>query len=130
MGVGDRITAGRTEGEYFAMLRNRVIECVCREITSANDVTFHGVDMIRRCAGGFLDEGGANQYQFSGEHDYYQHALERVYRPLRDMGLIVEYENNNYGIPAKSRLREICRRELSGKEYIIWDDFLRIARTG
>jgi hypothetical protein len=102
MGAGDRITTGRTEEEYFKTLRDRVIECVCREIKSANEVTFHGVDMIRRCVGGFLDKGGADQYQFSGEHEYYKHVLERVYRPLLDMGLMAEYENNNYVIPVNS----------------------------
>jgi len=48
MSVRDRITTGRTEEEYFKILRDRVIECVCREIKSANEVTFHGVDMIRK----------------------------------------------------------------------------------
>jgi hypothetical protein len=48
--------------------------------------------MIRHCVRGFLDKGGADQYQFSGEHKYYKHVLERVYRPLLDMGLMAEYE--------------------------------------
>jgi hypothetical protein len=130
MGVGDRITTGRTDEEYFKILRNRTIECVCREIKSADEVTFHGVDMVRRCAKGFLDEGGADQYQFSGEHEYYKHVLERVYKPLLDMGLMAEYENHNYVIPVNSRLREICREEYFAKGHIEWDDFLRIARTG
>ena len=126
MGVGDRITTGRTEEEYFKILRDRVIECVCREIKSADEVTFHGVDMIRRCVGGFLDKGEADQYQFSGENEYYKHVLERVYRPLIDMGLVVEYENNNYVIPVDSRLREICRRVYFAKGHIEWDDFLKL----
>jgi hypothetical protein len=128
MGVEDRITTKRTDEEYFEILRDRIIECICREIKSTKEVIFHGVDMVRRCAGGYLDEGGANQYEFSGEHEYYQHVLQRIYKPLLDMRLIVEYENNNYGIPENSRLREICRREFSGKSYIKWDDFLRTAR--
>jgi hypothetical protein len=49
--------------------------------------------MIERCARDFFDWMGANQYQFSGEHDYYRHILERVYRPLVDRKLIEEYEN-------------------------------------
>jgi hypothetical protein len=55
--------------------------------------------MIERCARGFFDWMAANQYQFSGEHDYYAHILERVYRPLIDRKLIEEFENNNYKIP-------------------------------
>jgi tetratricopeptide (TPR) repeat protein len=120
MGVEDRINIGRTEEEYFKTLRDRVIECVCREIKSAEEVTFHGVDMIKRCARGFLDEGGADQYQFSGEHEYYKHVLERVYRPLIELGLMSEYENNNFVIPVDSRLREICR-EYIVKGHIEWD---------
>jgi hypothetical protein len=59
--------------------------------------TFHGVDMVRDCAGGFLDEQGVNQFQFSGEHEYYKQVLE--YRPLVDLKLMVENENNNFTIP-------------------------------
>jgi hypothetical protein len=75
-------------------------------------VHFHEVDMIRECARSFLDERGVDQYQFSGSHEYYQHVLERIYRPLVERGLIQEMENNNYNVPEGSRLREICRREL------------------
>jgi hypothetical protein len=125
MGVEDRITTGRTEEEYYAILRDRIIECVCHEVTADNNLEFfHGVDMVRRCVGGFLNKEAADQYEFSGEHEYYKHALERIYRPLIDLGLLSESENNNYW----PRLREICRKELSNKSYIIWDDFLRTAR--
>jgi hypothetical protein len=69
--------------------------------------TFHGVDMIKSCAQSFLDERGIVQYEFSGEHDYYNDVLERIYRPLAESGLIQEYENNNFVIPADSRLHLI-----------------------
>jgi hypothetical protein len=45
-----------------------------------------------------------------------------VYRPLVDRKLIEEYENNNYKIPERSRLRDICRNELRDKRYIEWDN--------
>jgi hypothetical protein len=112
----------KTEEEYFEILRNRIIECICRELLSSNLTTFHGVDMIKRCAKAFLDERGVDQYEFSGEHEYYRHVLERIYRPLAERGLINEYENYNFKIPEGSRLRDICRKELAGREYIIWDE--------
>jgi hypothetical protein len=111
----------RTEGEDFEVLRNRIIECICHKLLSNNLTTFHGVDMIKDCAKAFLDERGVDQYQFSGEHEFYRHVLERIYRPLAEIGLIEECENNNYRIPDGSRLRDICRRELQGREYIVWD---------
>jgi hypothetical protein len=111
----------RTEEEYLAILRDRIIECICRELLYNNLTTFHGIDMIKRCAKAFLDERGVNQYEFSGEHEYYKDVLKTIYRPLVSRGLIHEYENNNFRIPAESKLHSICRRELTGKEYIIWD---------
>ena len=97
--------------------------CICRDL-SKGLTTFHGVDMVKRCAKGFLDEQGVDQYQFSGEHEYYKHVLERIYRPLVDFGLLVEYENNNFGVH-NNRLHDICRKELDGKGCIKWDGFLR-----
>jgi hypothetical protein len=85
--------------------------------------TFHGVDMIRECARAFLDKAKADKYQFTGEDEDYELALERFYRPLVRHRFIVENENNNFTIPADSRLHEICSNELSGKEYINWKDF-------
>lgn len=123
-----KVNPGKTEEEYFEILRDRIIECICNELLSKNITTFHGVDMVRHCAQGFLNEMGANQYEFSGEHEYYRHVLERIYRPLVDLGLIDEYENNNYGIPEKSRLRNICKEELGPKSYIKWQEFLQKAR--
>jgi hypothetical protein len=50
-------------------------------------------------------------------------VLEIIYRPLVKHGLLAEMENNNYKIPKESRLRDICRKEIDGKAYIIWEDF-------
>lgn len=111
----------RSEEEDFRMLRNRIIECICREVLNNNLTSFHGVEMIERCARGFLYQKGVDQYQFSGEHEYYKYVLERIYKPLVELGLIHEYENNNFVIPEGSRLRDICRRELSRKQSIEWD---------
>jgi hypothetical protein len=97
--------------------------CNRRELNVNNIRTFHGVDMIKNCARGFLDERGIAQYEFSGEHDYYKDVLHRIYRPLAESGLIQENENNNFTIPADSRLHDICRTEINGKAYIIWKDF-------
>jgi hypothetical protein len=110
--------------EDFRILRNRIIECICREVLYNKLTTFHGVDMIERCARSFLDQKGVDQYQFSGEHEYYKHILERTYRPLVERRFIQEYENNNFKIPAESRLHDICRRELSNKQYIQWDEII------
>ena len=125
----DRINVARTEEEDLEILRDRIIECICQGLLSKNLTTFHGVEMVKRCARGFLDERGIDQYQFSGEHEYYNHILERVYRPLVDQGVINEYENNNYKISSSSRLHEICRIELSQKSYIKWNDFWRSAKV-
>jgi hypothetical protein len=54
----------------FKTLRDRVVASICRELNVNNIRTFHGVDMIKNCARGFLDERGIAQYEFSGEHDY------------------------------------------------------------
>jgi hypothetical protein len=122
------VNIGRTQEEDLAILRDRIIECICREILTNNMKWFHGVDMIKKCVHGFLDEKATDEYQFSGEHPYYKHALERIYRPLIDLGLLSESENNNYWIN-EDRFPDICRRELRSKEYIKWDDFLRIAKN-
>lgn len=105
------------------MLDNRIIECICRKTVYNKMSTFHGIDMIRERARGFLDKTKADKYQFSGEDEDYKLVLERFYRPLVKHRLIVENENNNFTIPAGSRLHKICRKELSGKEYINWKDF-------
>jgi hypothetical protein len=43
------VNIGRTDEEYLAILGDRIIECICREILSKNMTWFHGVDMIRKC---------------------------------------------------------------------------------
>jgi hypothetical protein len=113
-----------TEEEYFlSMLNDGIIECICHKLVYNKMSTFHGVDMIRECVKGFFDKAGADQYQFSGEHPFYKLALQRFYKPLVEHGLIQENENNNFTIPPDSRLHEICRTELAGKEFINWKDF-------
>jgi hypothetical protein len=124
-----QVNAIRTEEEYFRILRDRIIECICQKILRNKMTTFHGVDMVRDCARGFLDEKGVDRFQFSGEHEYYKHVLERVFRPLVGLRLMAEYENNNFSVPDDSRLRDICRKELSNKSYIKWDDFLRTVQS-
>jgi hypothetical protein len=103
-------------------LRNRIIECICRKLLKDNLRSFHGVDMVKDCAKGFLDEKGVAQYEFSGEHEYYKDVLEKIYRPLVLRGLLKQYENNNFKVPEGSKLEGICRKELNhGREYIEWD---------
>jgi hypothetical protein len=117
------VSGTKTEEEYFEILRDRIIWCICHNLLSNNKRAFHGVDMIKDCAGAFLDERGVAQYEFSGEHEYYKYALENVYRPLVDRGLIKEYENNNYKIPEGSKLEKICRSHLAGgKGSMSWND--------
>jgi hypothetical protein len=107
-----------TEGD-LSMLDDRIIECICRKLDHTM-VTFHGVDMIGECAKGFLDKARADKFQFTGEDSIYKVALERFYRPLVKHGFILENENNNFTIPADSKLHDICKKELSGKD---WKDF-------
>jgi hypothetical protein len=121
-----KVSGLKTEEEYYEMLRDRIIECV---ILYNGIDTFHGVDMVRDCARGFLDVEGADQFQFSGEHKYYKHVLEEIYRPLVELGLIVENENNNFSIPDNSQLRDICRIELGQKKYIKWNDFQQTVQS-
>jgi hypothetical protein len=85
--------------------------------------TFHGIDMVKKCARGFFDQKGVDEYQFSGEHEFYKHVLERIYRPLAEAMLIEEYENNNFRIPPESKLCELCRKEIERKAYIQWNEF-------
>jgi hypothetical protein len=123
------MSKGEKETEYyFRILRNRIIECICRGASRDNMKTFHGVDMVERCARGFLDQQEADKYRYSGEDEYYKHVLQRVYKPLVKRGLLVENENNYYSIKG-SRLRNMCRDELQSKEYIIWEEFERRARN-
>jgi hypothetical protein len=121
--IGDTKNVDVDEEEDVRILRDRIIECLCDEVLTNNLKTFHGVDMVRLCAKAFLDKKGIDQYQFSGEHPYYKHILERVYSPLVEKGLIKEYGNNNFDVPSNSRLHEICKKELSGKSHIKWADF-------
>src|SRR5919202_3588977 len=88
----------RTEDDDFRILRNLIIYGICYEVTHRNLTKFNGVDMVKNWARGFLDKKGVDQYQFSGEHPYYRDVVEGVYRPLVDVGLIEEFENNNFVI--------------------------------
>lgn len=79
--------------------------------------------MIKECAKGFLDKLGVDQYEFSGEHPFYQQVHDQIYRPPVDAGLMVENENNTFTMPLDSRLRNICRKQLRDKVYIQWIEF-------
>ena len=113
----------KSEEEYFDMLRSRILECICDRTMSNGPQWFHSVDMIAECARGFFDKLGVDQYQFSGNYPFYQQVHDEIYRPLVDAGLMVENENNTFSIPPDSRLRNICRRQLTGKSYILWNEF-------
>ena len=114
----------RSEDEDFRTLRNLIIYGLCYDITQNNLKSFHGVDMVKKWAKGFLDNKGVDQYQFSGDHPYYMQVLENVYRPLVERRLVDEYENNTFKIPDDSRLHNICRNELRRGDvrYIEWNN--------
>lgn len=79
--------------------------------------------MIKECAKGFLDNFSVDEYQFSGEHPFYQRIHDEILRPLADAGFLKENENNNFTILRDSRIHKICDLELRDKEYIQWRDF-------
>jgi hypothetical protein len=116
------VSGQKTEEEYIDLLKSRILECVCSRIISNEPTSFHGVDMIKECARGFLDQLGVNEYQFSGEHPFYQRVHNEIYRLLVEADLMVEH-NNTFTIPLDSGLRNICRKQLRDKAYITWDDF-------
>lgn len=112
----------RSEEEYFQILRNRVMWCICNKLINSGR-TFHAVDLVRECAGGFYDKDAAAEYEFSGTQEEYTQLLQRIYRPLVEEGMLEENENNNYTIPEGSALERICRRELEGgKMFIEFDN--------
>ncbi|MPZ08237.1 MAG: hypothetical protein GEU26_17790 [Nitrososphaeraceae archaeon] len=117
------VSGQKSEEEYFDMLRSRILECICGRIISNEPTSFHSVDMIRECARGFLDQLGIDVYQFSEEHPFYQRVYDEVYRLLVEADLMVENENNTFTIPIDSGLRNICRKQLRDKSYVMWDDF-------
>lgn len=118
-----KVAGIRSEEEYFEILRDRIIWCICHNLLSNNIRTFHGADMIIECAKGFLDERRIAQYKLTGEHEYYTNVLEKIYKPLIDGEFIEEYENNNYRIPEGSKLENICRTQLSdGRSYMRWNE--------
>jgi hypothetical protein len=61
-----KVSGLKTEEEYFEILRDRILECICEKMFNGMS-TFHGVDIVRDRAGGFLDEQRVDQFQFSGE---------------------------------------------------------------
>lgn|SRR5687768_12811307 len=117
------VSGQKSEEEYFDMLRNRILECICDRIISNEPTSFHSVDMIKECARDLLDQLGVDVYQFSGEHPFYQRVHDEIYRLLVEADLIVENENNTFIIPLDSGLRNICRKQVRNKSYITWDDF-------
>jgi hypothetical protein len=104
--IGDRINVDGGEEEDVRLLEERITEGIRSELKPNEVLKFHGVEMVKRHARGFLDEEEIDVYQFSGEHEYYKHILEKVYRPMAEERLINEYENNNFEVPLNSRLRE------------------------
>ena len=114
---------GVSEEEYFDMFRSRILGCMCNRIISNEPTSFHSVDMIKECARGFLDQLGVDEYQFSGEHPFYRRVHDEIYRLLVEADLMVENENNTFTIPIDSGLRNICRKQLKDKSYVMWDDF-------
>jgi hypothetical protein len=112
----------RSEEEYFIILRNRVMWCICKRLQEGKR-TFHAVDLVNECAGGFYDQRAAAEFEFRGSQEEYSQLLRRVYTPLVEQGMLEEYENNNYKIPEGSALERICERELSGgREYINYEN--------
>ena len=117
------VSGQKTEEEYFDMLKSRILECICSRIVSNGPTSFHSVDMIKECARGFLDQLGVDEYQFGGEHPFYQRVHDEIYRLLVEADLMIENENNMFTIPLDSGLHNICRKQLTDKSYITWDDF-------
>ena len=59
----------------------------------------------------------------SVENPFYRRVHDEIYRLLVEADLMVENENNTFTIPIDSGLRNICRKQLRDKSYIMWDDF-------
>ncbi|MPZ07820.1 MAG: hypothetical protein GEU26_15640 [Nitrososphaeraceae archaeon] len=119
----------RSEDEYFQILRNRILECICEKVLRDKNLQwFHSVDLMKECAKGFLDELGVDQYQFIGEYPFYQQVHDKILRPLVDADLMIENGNNNFTIKPDSKLHDICKKQLKGKAYISWDHFCRTSR--
>lgn len=117
------VSGQKSKEEYFDILKSRILECICSRIISNEPASFHSVDMIKECAKGFLDQLGVDEYQFSGEHPFYQRVHDEIYRLPVEADLMVENENNTFTIPLDSGLRNICGKQLRDKSYVIWDDF-------
>ena len=117
------VSGQKSEEEYFDLFRSRILGCICNRIISNGPSSFHSVDMIKECARGFLDQLGVDEYQFSGEHPFYRRVHDEIYRLLVEADLMVENENNTFTIPIDSGLRNICRKQLRDKSYVMWDDF-------
>ena len=117
------VSGQKSEEEYFDMFRSRILGCICNRIISNEPTSFHSVDMIKECARGFLDQLGVDEYQFSGEHPFYRRVHDEIYRLLVEADLMVENENNTFTIPIDSGLRNICRKQLRDKSFVMWDDF-------
>ena len=84
------VSAQKSEEEYFDILKSRILECICSRIISNEPTSFHGVDMIKECSRGFLDQLGVDEYQFGAEHPFYQRVHDEIYRLLVEADLMVE----------------------------------------
>jgi hypothetical protein len=55
----------KSEEEYFRILRNRMLECLCEEAMQRrpDPQWFNGVDMVEKCAKGFFDKQTAEKWR-------------------------------------------------------------------
>jgi hypothetical protein len=110
------ISVGQTQEFYAEVLRDRILEKICRKLLGdLNFKSFHRVEMVTDA---FYDKAESDRYRYSTQDTEYTRLLELVYRPIIDRGMLVEYENNNMQITES--LPPFCRRELQSKEYIDW----------
>ena len=125
------VSVARTEEEYFLILRNRILECLCEGAMQRkpDPQWFNAVAMVEECAKGFFDKETAEKFRYSDEQTYYREVLPNFYRPLVQEGLLVENQSDTFTIPQDSLLREICPKEFVGKSYIEWDDFIATVRA-
>lgn len=119
--TGFKVAGIKTEEEEFEILRDRILWCICNNLLSNNRRTFHAADMISDCARAFYNEKEIEQYKITGEHEYYKPVLEKIYKPLVERGLIVEYKKNNFRIPEGSKLEKICKSS-ENKAYMRWNE--------
>jgi len=118
MALGVRFSVAESQEYYAEILRDRILEKICRKLREdPNFTTFHPTEMLTNA---FYDKAEADRYRYSTQDTEYTQLLELVYRPIIDRGLLEEYENRN--VVLTESLRRFCRRELQSKEYIDWQN--------